>query len=442
MNRDGDGMPNTSFLPRSAGLRNSGRSRIEKDSLGASEIPANMYWGIHTLRALQNFPLTGIQISSYPALVAALAQIKHATVLANFDLGLNDETKTDAMVQACREIEQGELLDQFVVDVIQCGAGTSMNMNVNEVIANRALEILGHDRGAYSVIHPNRDLNIGQSISDVYPTAIKIAVIQTADDLLSAMEYLRDCLARKALELGDIVATGRTKLQDAAPLTLGQQFSAYAAMVDEAEHSIREGLVQLHEVNLGGPPIGPEINKHPAYASAVLAHLQQITRLPLEAAVHLTEVTHNCSAFVLFSGSLKPTAVGLSEICSDLQLLASGPRPGTAAINLPPRQTGSTMMPAKADPAIPEAVNQIAFEVIGNDLTITMAAEAGQLQRRTFEPIIARSLLASLTHLTSACTTLAEHCISGITTNRVHLRPENDGVGVEFEIGQLVQGRR
>lgn len=423
----------TSFLPRSVGVRNSGRSRIEKDSLGASEIPADMYWGIHTLRALQNFPLTGIQISSYPALVTALAQIKHAAVLANFDLGLIDEAKMDAMVQACREIEQGQLLGQFVVDVIQGGGGTSTNMNVNEVIANRALELLGHDRGAYSVIHPNRDLNMGQSTSDVYTTAIKIAVIQTADDLLSAMEYLRDRLACKALGLGDIVATGWTKLQDAAPLTVGQEFGAYAAMVDEAEHSIREGLVHLHEVNLGGPAIGAEINTHSAHASVVRAHLQQITGLPLVAARDLMKATQNCSAFVLFSGSLKRTAVELSGICSNLQLLASGPRAGTAAINLPPRQTGSTMMPGKAEPVIPEAVNQIAFEVIGNDLTITMAAEAGQLQLRTFEPIIAQSLLASLTHLTSACTTLAEHCISGITANRGHLRSEKDGVGEQHQ---------
>ena len=432
----------TSFLPRSAALRNSGRSRIEKDSLGASEIPANMYWGIHTLRALQNFPLTGIQISSYPTLVTAFAQIKHATVLANFDLGLIDEAKKNAMVQACREIEQGELLDQFVVDVIQGGAGASTNMNVNEVIANRALELLGHDRGAYSVIHPNRDLNMGQSISHVYPTAIKIAVIQTADDLLSSMEYLRNSLARKALELGNIVATGWTKVQNPAPMTLRQEFSAYAAMIDEAEHSIREGLVQLHEVNLGGTPIGPEINKHPAYESAVRTHLQQITGLHLEAAGDPMEASQNCSDFVLFSGSLKRTAVALSEICSNLQLLASGPKEGSVAINLPPRQTGSTMMPAKADPVIPEAVNQIAFNVTGNDLTITMAAEAGQLQRRTFEPIIAHSLLASLTHLTSACTTLTEHCISGITANRDHLRLEKNGLGIESEIGQLVQGRR
>jgi aspartate ammonia-lyase len=272
---------------------------------------------------------------------------------------------------------------------------------------------------------------MGQSTSDVYPTAIKIAVIQTADNLLSAMEYLRDRLARKALDLEDMAATGWTKLQDAATLTLGQEFNAYAAMVDEAEHSIRDGLVDLHKVNIGA--IGAGINTHPAFASAVRAQLQQITGLPLEAAGDLMEAPHDCSACVLFSGSLKRTAVRLSGICSDLQLLASGPRTGTSAINLPPRQTGSTMMPSKAAPVIPEAVNQIAFEVIGNDLTITMAAEAGQLQLRTFGPIIAQSLLASLTHLTSACATLAEHCISGITANGGHLRSEKTALANQHQ---------
>lgn len=394
--------------------------------MGASEIPAEMYWGIHTLRALQHFPLTGIQISSYPALVTALVQIKHAAILVNFDLGLIDEEKKDAIVQACREIEQGELLDQFVVDIIQGGAGTATNMNVNEVIANRALELLGHDRGAYSVIHPNRDLNAGQSPSDIYPTAMKIAVIQTADSLLSAMEYLRDSLARKAVELGDTVATGWTKPRDAPPLTLEQGFSAYSAVVEKAEHSIREGLIHLHEIDLGGPPTGAGISTHPAYASRVLAQLQQITGLPLEAAACPTEATRDCAAFVLFSGSLKLSALGLSEICSRLQFLSSGLGTGTSAINVPQRQAESAMMPGKADPVIPEAVNQIAFKVIGNDLTITVAAEAGELQRRTFEPIIAQSLLASLTYLTSACTTLAEQCISGITTNRGHIRSEGE----------------
>jgi aspartate ammonia-lyase len=374
-----------------------------------------MYWGIHTLRALQNFPLTGTRISAYPALVTALVQIKHAAILVNFDLGLIDEAKKDAIVQACREIEQGELRDQLVVDVIQGGAGTAANMNVNEVIANRALELLGHDRGAYSVIHPHRDLNMGQSTSDIYPTAMKIAVIQTADNLRSAMEYLHDSLAHKAAELGDIVASGRTEPMDAASLTLGQKFSAYAVMVEEAEHSIRERLAHLHEVNLGGTPAGAQIDTHPTYASAVRAQLQQITGLPLEAPGSLMAESEDCCAFALFSGSLKRTALGLSEICSNLRFLSSGLGAGTSAINLPQRQTGSTMTPGKTDPVIPEAVNQIAFKVVGNDLTIRMAAEAGHFQLGTFGPIIAPSLLASLAHLTSACTTLAELCVSGIT---------------------------
>ena len=417
----------TSFLPRSAGVRNSGNSRIEKDSLGASEIPANVYWGIHTLRALHNFPLTGIRISSYPALVTVLTQIKRAPVLANFDLGLIDEAKKDAIVQACREIEQGELLDQFVVDIVQDGAGASTNTNVSEVIANRALELLGHDRGVYSVIDPHRDLNLGQSTGNVYAIAIKIAVIQTADDLLSEMEFLRDSLARKALELRDIIVTDITK-PDAAPSTLGQEFHAYAAIVEEAEHSIREELLHLYQVNPGGAAIWTEINTHPVYASAVRALLQKVSGLPREAAGEPTEASQDCSAFVLFSGSLQRTAVGLSRICSNLQLLATGP---AAAINLPPRQAGSTVMPGKVDQVVPEAVNQIAFEVIGNDLTIRVAAEAGRLQFRTFEPIIAQSLLASLKHLTSACTTLAEDCISGITANSGRLREEEEGVGGE-----------
>ena len=420
----------TSFLLRSAGVRNSGRSRIEKDSLGASEIPANVYWGIHTLRALHNFPLTGIRISSYPALVTVLVQIKRAAVLANFDLGLMDEAKKDAIVRACREIEQGGLLDQFVVDIIQDGAGTSTNMNVSEVIANRALELLGHDRGVYSVIDPHLDLNLGQSTSNVYPIAIRIAVIQTADDLLSEMEFLRDSLARKALEFRDIIVADITK-PDAAPSTLGQEFHAYAAIIEEAEHSIREELLDLYQANPGGAAIWTEISTHPVYASAVRALLQKVSWLPLETAGEPTEATQDSSAFVRFSGSLKRTAVGLSGICSNLQLLAAGPGAGTAAINLPPRQEGSTVMPGKGDQVIPEAINQIAFKVIGNDLTIKVAAQAGRMQLRTFEPIIAQSLLASLKHLTSACTTLAEHCISGITANSGRLREEEELDGVE-----------
>ena len=407
--------------------------------MGARQIPAAAYWGIQTLRAVENFPITGIAISSFPRLVQALAQVKHAAVLSNFDLGLIDGTKKDAIVQACRDIEEGRLLRQFVVDVIQGGAGTSTNMNANEVIANRALEHLGLPKGQYSVIHPNGDVNMGQSTNDVYPTAIKIATIQGAHELLAAMAYLREALARKAVEFDDVVKVGRTQLQDAVPMTLGQEFITYAVMVGEDERRIREALVHLHEINLGATAIGTGINTHPGYAVAARKHLQGITGLPLVTADNLVEATQDCGAFVLFSGTLKRVAVKLSKICNDLRLLSSGPRAGFAEINLPPRQAGSSIMPGKVNPVIPEVVNQVAFEVVGNDLTITMAAEAGQLQLNAFEPVIARSLFASLAHLTAACTTLADHCIDGITANREYLRSQVEAsIGVVTVLNPLI----
>ena len=415
------------------------RSRTETDFMGTREVPAGAYWGIQTLRAVENFPITGIAISAYPGLVKALAQIKHAAVLANFDLGLIDAVKKDAVAQACRDIENGCLLEQFVVDVIQGGAGTSTNMNANEVIANRALEHLGLGRGEYSMIHPNGDVNLGQSTNDVYPTAIKIATIQGSFELLSAMAHLREELSRKALEFDDVVKVGRTQLQDAVPMTLGQEFSTYAVMVDEDERRIREALIHLHEINLGATAIGTGINTHPRYAAEACAHLRRITGLPLVTANNLVEATQDCGAFVLFSGTLKRVAVKLSKICNDLRLLSSGPRAGFAEINLPPRQAGSSIMPGKVNPVIPEVVNQVAFEVIGNDLTITMAAEAGQLQLNAFEPIIARSLFASLTHLTAACTTLADHCIGGITANKEFLRLQvESSIGVVTILNPLI----
>jgi aspartate ammonia-lyase len=414
-------------------------SRMEKDFMGPREIPADAYWGIQTLRAVENFPITGTPISAFPGLVRAMAQVKHAAVLANFDLGLIDVVKKDAIERACEDIEHGGLLDQFVVDVIQGGAGTSTNMNANEVIANRALEHLGHDKGAYSVIHPNGDVNMGQSTNDVYPTAIKIATIQGTYGLLSAMAYLREALARKAVEFDDVVKVGRTQLQDAVPMTLGQEFSTYSVMVDEDERRIREALVHLHEINLGATAIGTGINTHPQYAAEACSHLQRITGLPLVTAGNLVEATQDCGAFVLFSGTLKRVAVKLSKICNDLRLLSSGPRAGFAEINLPPRQAGSSIMPGKVNPVIPEVVNQVAFEVIGNDLTITMAAEAGQLQLNAFEPIIARSLFASLTHLSAACTTLADHCIDGITANKEYLRSQVEAsIGVVTILNPLI----
>jgi aspartate ammonia-lyase len=407
--------------------------------MGAREIPAGAYWGIQTLRAVENFPITGTAISAYPRLVQALAQVKHAAALANFDLGLIDGTKKDAIAQACQDIEQGRLHDQFVVDVIQGGAGTSTNMNANEVIANRALEHLGLAKGQYSLIHPNGDVNMGQSTNDVYPTAIKIATIQGAHELLASMARLRKALARKSVEFEDVVKVGRTQLQDAVPMTLGQEFGTYAVMVDEDERRVREALVHLHEINLGATAIGTGINTHPRYAAKACTHLQGITGLPLVTAGNLVEATQDCGVFVLFSGMLKRVAVKLSKICNDLRLLSSGPRAGFTEINLPPRQAGSSIMPGKVNPVIPEVVNQVAFEVIGNDLTITMAAEAGQLQLNAFEPVIARALFASMTHLTAACTTLADHCIDGITANKEYLRSQVEAsIGVVTILNPLI----
>jgi aspartate ammonia-lyase len=414
-------------------------NRIETDFMGARQIPATAYWGIHTLRAVENFPITGTPISSYRGLVRALAQVKHAALLANFDLGLIDAVKKDAIAQACQDVEQGGLLEQFVVDVIQGGAGTSTNMNANEVIANRALEHLGMDKGEYAVIHPNGDVNMGQSTNDVYPTALKIAAIQGAHELLSAMAYLRESLSRKAKDFDDVVKVGRTQLQDAVPMTLGQEFSTYAVMMDEDELRLREASVHLHEINLGATAIGTGINTHPRYAAEACAHLRRISGLPLVTAGNLVEATQDCGAFVLFSGTLKRVAVKLSKICNDLRLLSSGPRAGFAEINLPPRQAGSSIMPGKVNPVIPEVVNQVAFEVIGNDLTVTMAAEAGQLQLNAFEPIIARSIFASLTHLRAACITLADHCIDGITANREYLRSQVEAnIGVVTILNPLI----
>ncbi|MBO0657470.1 aspartate ammonia-lyase, partial [Streptomyces triculaminicus] len=375
----------------------------------------------HTLRAVENFPITGTPISAYPDLVSALASVKEAAALANRDLGLLDDRKVDAIAQACEEIRAGRLHDHFVVDVIQGGAGTSTNMNANEVIANRALELLGHERGAYGHLHPLEDVNAGQSTNDVYPTAVKLALQLAAARLLEAMEVLRQAFAAKAEEFADVLKMGRTQLQDAVPMTLGQEFAAYAVMLDEDRARLAEACALISEINLGGTAIGTGLNAHPDYAALACRHLGAITGIPFTVAGDLVEATQDMGAFVQLSGVLKRIAVKLSKTCNDLRLLSCGPRAGLAEINLPPVQAGSSIMPGKVNPVIPEVVNQIAFEVIGNDVTVTFAAEAGQLQLNAFEPVIAHSLLKSIGHLRAGCLTLAERCVTGITANREHL---------------------
>jgi aspartate ammonia-lyase len=395
--------------------------RVEHDLLGEREIPADAYWGIHTLRAVENYPISAQTIGSYADLIHALALVKQAAALANRDLGLLEASRCDAIVTACQEIAAGRLHDQFVVDVIQGGAGTSTNMNANEVIANRGLELLGRTKGDYAALHPIEHVNQSQSTNDVYPTAIRVAVCFAIERLLSAMAELRAAFAAKSQEFGDVIKMGRTQLQDAVPMTLGQEFSTYAVMLGEDEQRLSEAARLMHEINLGATAIGTGINTDPRYAALACANLGTLTGLPLVPALNFVEATQDTGAFVQLSGVLKRIATKLSKVCHDLRLLSSGPQAGLNEINLPPRAAGSSIMPGKVNPIIPEVVNQIAFEVIGNDVTVSFAAEAGQLQLNAFEPIIAHSLFKSLQHLRNGCVTLKDNCVTGISANRERL---------------------
>ncbi|MFJ9785517.1 aspartate ammonia-lyase [Amycolatopsis sp. NPDC101161] len=392
-------------------------TRREHDLLGDKDVPADAYWGVHTARARENFPITGTTIAAYPHLIEALASVKEAAARANAELGLLEPEIADAICEACREIREGALHGEFVVDVIQGGAGTSTNMNANEVIANRALELLGHAKGDYHVVHPNEHVNRGQSTNDAYPTAVNVATIIAVRELSEAMVVLEKAFAAKAVEFHDVLKMGRTQLQDAVPMTLGQEFGTYAVMLGEDRLRLNEAVALLHEINLGATAIGTGLNAAPGYAEAACRHLREITGLPVVTAADLVEATQDCGAFVHLSGVLKRIAVKLSKSCNDLRLLSSGPRAGLNEINLPPVQAGSSIMPGKINPVIPEVVNQVAFEVIGNDVTVTMAAEAGQLQLNAFEPIILHALSESITHLGAACRTLATKCVAGITAN-------------------------
>ncbi|MCP5269138.1 MAG: aspartate ammonia-lyase [Zoogloeaceae bacterium] len=393
-------------------------TRIEHDLLGDSPVPSHAYWGIHTLRAIENYPITGKTIGSYPELIQALALVKQSAALAHRELGHLDAARANAIIAACKEISGGKLHDQFVVDVIQGGAGTSTNMNANEVIANRALELLGRKKGDYAHLHPINHVNMSQSTNDVYPTALRVATCFAIGNLLTAMAGLRHAFEQKAEEFSDVLKIGRTQLQDAVPMTLGQEFSTYAVMLGEDEARLAEAIALVREINLGATAIGTGINTDIRYAKLAIRHLSELSGLPLEAAPNLIEATQDCGAFVQISGVLKRIACKLSKTCNDLRLLSSGPQAGFNEINLPPRAAGSSIMPGKVNPVIPEVVNQIAFEVIGNDVTITMAAEGGQLQLNAFEPIIGHSLFKSVEHLAAGCRTLTQHCVVGITANR------------------------
>ena len=398
------------------------RTRTEHDLLGDREVPAHAYYGVHSLRALENFPITRTAISIYPDLVTALACVKQAAALANRELGLLDEVRAQAIQRACEEVRAGALLEEFVVDVIQGGAGTSSNMNANEVICNRALEILGHAKGEYRHLHPLDHVNMSQSTNDVYPTAVKLALQLGIRRLLEEMRVLRAAFEAKAAEFQEVLKVGRTQLQDAVPMTLGQEFSTYAVMIGEDEQRLAEAAALVREINLGATAIGTGINAHPDYAALATRRLSELSGFAFIVSPNLVEATQDAGAFVQLSGVLKRVAVKLSKTCNDLRLLSSGPRAGLGEIRLPAVQAGSSIMPGKVNPVIPEVVNQIAFEVIGNDVTVTLAAEAGQLQLNAFEPIIAHSLFKSLAHLAAGCRTLAERCVRGIAADPVRAR--------------------
>lgn len=395
-------------------------TRREHDFLGDMNIPSDVYYGIQTCRAVENFRISGIEVSSLPRFVQAFGFIKKAAATANMELGVLPRPIGDAICRACDEVIAGKFNDQFPVDVFQGGAGTSCNMNANEVIANRALELMGHQKGEYNFCHPNNHVNCSQSTNDVYPTAIRLALYAKLTDLIGDMEYLRTGFANKAEEFKEVLKMGRTQLQDAVPMTLGMEFAAWTITIGEDIRRIGEGRTQISDVNMGATAIGTGINSPDGYAELVTRHLAEISGLPVVMAENLVEATFDTGAYVQISGLLKRFVVKLSKICNDLRLLSSGPRCGLNEINLPPRQPGSSIMPGKVNPVIPELVNQVCFDIIGKDVTITMAAEAGQLELNVMEPVIAYSLFSSIDRLGRACRTLRDLCVDGITANAEH----------------------
>jgi aspartate ammonia-lyase len=395
--------------------------RVERDFLGEVELRADAYWGVHTARAVENFSVSGIPVSAHPELVAALGAVKQAAVRANRELGLVDARRAEVIDRACQDVRGGQLDDQFVVDVMQGGAGTSTNMNANEVIANRALELLGLPFGSYDEVHPLDHVNRSQSTNDVYPTAVKVGLLTGLDQLSTAVRELADAFVAKAGEFRAVPKVGRTQLQDAVPMTVGQELAAWGATLLEEEARIVDSRTLLREVNLGATAIGTGITAPPGYREAVCAHLSTLTGVDFTTAPDLVEATSDTGVFVQLSGVLKRTAVKVSKICNDLRLLSSGPQAGFAELRLPPRQAGSSIMPGKVNPVIPELVNQVAFAVVGSDVTITMAAEAGQLQLNAFGPVMAHRLLQSMAWMTESFRRLTALCVAGIEVdaNRV-----------------------
>lgn len=392
--------------------------RTEHDSLGDREVPDHAYYGVQTIRGVENFPLSGIRLYHFEHFIRAFAFVKKAAATANGELGVLDPVKADAIVKACDDILAGKLHDQFVIDMFQGGAGTSTNMNANEVIANRALEILGHRKGQYEHVHPNDHVNCSQSTNDAYPTAIKLGVVLTLRDTLSTLRELRAALDAKAKEFADVLKMGRTENQDAVPMTLGQEFSAYAVMIGDGIRHLTRAGEEFLAINMGATAIGTGINSPPGYAALCTKRLAEISGIPVTVADNLVEATQDSGEFALMSSSMKTAAVQLSKICNDLRWMSSGPRCGLYEIRLPAMQPGSSIMPGKVNPVIPEVVSQICFQIIGADVTVSMAAEASELELNMAEPVIAFNLLFGLTLLRNAAIILHSRCIAGIEANR------------------------
>lgn len=394
--------------------------RLESDSIGEKQVPKEAYYGVQALRAAENFKITGYRI--HPEFINALAKIKKASALTNMKVELLDLKVGNAIVKACDEILQGKLHDEFITDPIQGGAGTSMNMNANEVIANRAIEILGGEKGSYSIVHPNDHVNMGQSTNDVIPTAGKITTTILLEKAISKLEELYNALKEKSEEFDDVIKMGRTQLQDAVPIRLGQEFKAYSSVVKRDITRIKRTLEDLSYVNLGATAIGTGINADEQYVNEIVPNLSKVSEMKLFQAEDLVDGTQNTDSFAAVSAALKTCALSLSKIANDLRLLSSGPRTGFGEINLPPKQNGSSIMPGKVNPVIPEVMNQVAFNIIGNDMTITMAVEAGQMELNAFEPVIFYNLFQSIETLTNGVDTFINNCIMGITANRKHCK--------------------
>ena len=394
--------------------------RVEKDSIGVKDIPEEVYYGVQTLRAAENFHITGLNM--HPEIINSLAYIKKASAITNCEVGILEKKKAQAIVQACDEIIEGKFHDDFIVDPIQGGAGTSLNMNANEVIANRAIEILGGKKGDYTIVNPNDDVNCGQSTNDVIPTAGKMTSLHLLQNLKKQLLRLYDALNEKAKEFDHVIKMGRTQMQDAVPIRLGQEFKAYSVAIMRDIHRMDKAMDEMRTLNMGGTAIGTGINADENYLRRIVPNLSEISGMEFIQAFDLIDATQNLDSFVAVSGAVKACAVTLSIMSNDLRLMSSGPRAGFGEINLPAKQNGSSIMPGKVNPVIPEVVNQVAFNIIGNDMTITMAAEAGQLELNAFEPIIFYCMFQSIDTLGYAVETLVDNCIVGITANEERCR--------------------